>query len=119
MASKAKSRRTKLQARKCTATRMCSISSTGVVFLNARALDVSSEITLTVQANILGDAQEWNVQGWVVECVPAEETRGTFKVTLLFSSLPKELQQILALAEGCHHASACKRVPGAELFGLN
>jgi hypothetical protein len=98
---------------------MCSISSTGVVFLNASALEVSSEITLTVQTNILGCCQEWTIQGWVVECVPAEEPRGTFKVTLLFSSLPKELQHVLALAEGCHGASACKRVPGAELFGLN
>ncbi|WP_206026295.1 hypothetical protein [Roseimicrobium sp. ORNL1] len=119
MASKAKSRRTKLQARKCTATRMCSISSTGVVFLNARALEVSSEITLTVQTNILGSGQEWTVQGWVVECVPAEEPQNCFKVTLLFSNLPKELQQVLTLAEGCHGATAIRRIPGAELFGLN
>lgn len=98
---------------------MCSISSTGVVFLNASALEVSSEITLTVQTNILGRGQEWNVQGWVVECVPAEEQQSTFKVTLLFSNLPKGLQQILALAEGCHGPDACRRVQGAELFGLN
>jgi hypothetical protein len=98
---------------------MCSITSTGVVFLNAKALEVSSEITLTVQTNILGSEHEWNIRGWVVECVPSEQQQSAFQVTLLFSDLPKGLQQILALAEGCHSASACKRIPGAELFGMN
>ena len=98
---------------------MCSISSTGVVFLNAKALDVSSEITLMVQTSILGSDHEWNIRGWVVGCTPAEQQEGGFQITLLFSDLPKGLQHILALAEGCHCASACKRIPGAELFGMN
>lgn len=102
-----------------TATRMCSITSTGVVFLNATALEVSSEITLTVQTRLLGGAEEWTVQGWVVECCPALENDRYYQVTLLFSDLPTALQQILAFAESCQNPNACPRIAGGELFGVN
>jgi hypothetical protein len=41
-----------------------------------------------------------------------------YQVTLLFSDLPKGLQQVLALAGDCN-ARAYPEVPGAEIFGKN
>ncbi len=119
MASKPKTRRTKLQARKCTATKLCSITSTGVVFLSSTPLEVFSDITLTVQTRILGLESDWCVQGWVVECSEAQEHPGLHQITLFFSELPACLRQILALAEACRSRRACPRVAGAELYGLN
>jgi hypothetical protein len=55
------------------------------------------------------------VQGWVVEC---SKKGRDYQITLLFSDLPKGLQQVLALASGNQDKSYPK-VPGAPVFGLN
>jgi hypothetical protein len=115
MASKATPRRRKAGAHACAVTRMCSINATGVVFVNPAPLEVSSELTLTVQTTVLGMTRDWTVQGWVVECSTQESD---YQVTLLFSDLPKGLQQVLALASG-EKARAYPEVAGAEIFGLN
>jgi hypothetical protein len=94
---------------------MCSINPTGVVFVNSAPLEVSSELTLTVQTTLLGTTREWTVQGWVVECAMQEND---YQVTLLFSDLPKGLQQVLALAAG-GNGHAYPEVEGAAIFGLN
>jgi hypothetical protein len=94
---------------------MCSINATGVVFVNTAPLEVSSEVTLTIQTTVLGLSRDWTVQGWVVEC---SKEGGDFQVTLLFSDLPKGLQQVLALAAG-KKMRAYPEVPGAGVFGLN
>src|SRR3954470_18880256 len=91
MASKATPRRRKVGARASTVTRMCSINPTGVVFVNTAPLEVSSELTLTIQTTVLGSKREWTVQGWVVECSLQESD---YQVTLLFSDLPNGLQQV-------------------------
>jgi hypothetical protein len=72
-------------------------------------------LTLTVQTTVLGMTRDWTVQGWVVECSIQESD---YQVTLLFSDLPKGLQQVLALASG-EKARAYPEVTGAEIFGLN
>ena len=94
---------------------MCSINPTGVVFVNTKPIEVSSELTLTVQTSVFGATREWTVHGWVVECSRQE---ADFQVTLLFSGLPKGLQQVLALASG-EKTRAYPEVVGAEIFGLN
>ncbi len=120
MDPKATTRRThKLKVRPCRATKLCSISSTGVVFLSGQPLEVSSDITLSVQTKIMGLESDWPVQGWVVECLECLENPGSYQVTLLFSELPSSLKKILSLAEECRSGQTCPRVPGAELYGLN
>ena len=94
---------------------MCSINPTGVVFVNTAPLEVSSELTLTIQTTVLGSKREWTVQGWVVECSSQESD---YQVTLLFSDLPSGLQQVLALASG-ENRRIYPAVKGAEIFGLN
>lgn len=115
MASKATPRRRKVGAHASTVTRMCSINATGVVFVNTAPLEVSSELTLTVQTTVLGSTREWTVQGWVVECSSRETD---YQVTLLFSDLPKGLQQVLAMASD-EKARAYPVLKGAEVFGMN
>jgi hypothetical protein len=115
MASKATPRRRKVGAHASTVTRMCSINAIGVVFVNTAPLEVSSELTLTIQTTVLGSSREWTVQGWVVECSLQESD---YQVTLLFSGLPKGLQNVLALASGEKRWSY-PEVTGAEIFGLN
>jgi hypothetical protein len=115
MASKATPRRRKSGAETTTVTRMCSINATGVVFVNTAPLEVSSELTLTVQTTVLGVTRDWTVHGWVVECSIQESD---YQVTLLFSDLPKGLQQVLALASG-EKVHPYPEVTGAEMFGLN
>lgn len=98
---------------------MCSINSTGVVFLNTKPLEVSSELGIVVQTTVLGVTHDWSVRGWVVECrAERPGVAGSYQVTLLFSDLPKGLQQILAIAEG-DGAHAYPVVQGADMFGLN
>ena len=94
---------------------MCSITETGVVFVNTTPLEVSSELTLTVQTTVLGLTREWTVQGWVVECSTQDSA---YQVTLLFSDLPKGLRQVLAVAAG-EKVRAYPMVAGGEVFGLN
>jgi hypothetical protein len=94
---------------------MCSINATGVVFVNTAPLEVSTELTLTIQTTVLGSTRDWTVQGWVVECSRQE---GHYQVTLLFSDLPTGLRQVLAMASG-DGARPYPIVTNAELFGLN
>src|SRR3954470_3040464 len=115
MASRATPRRRKSGADASTVRRMCSINPTGVIFVNTAPLEVSSELTLTVQTTLMGVTREWTVHGWVVECSIQESD---YQVTLLFSDLPKGLQQVLALASG-EKVRAYPEVTGAEIFGLN
>ena len=61
------------------------------------------------------NVSNWTVHGWVVECSIQESD---YQVTLLFSDLPKGLQQVLALASG-EKSRAYPEVVGAEIFGLN
>src|SRR5207253_9554201 len=115
MASKATPRRRKAGVHASTVTRMCSINLTGVVFVNTAPLEVSSELTLTIQTTVLGSKREWTVQGWVVEC---SSQATDYQVTLLFADLPSGLQQVLALASG-EKRRIYPAVEGAEIFGLN
>lgn len=94
---------------------MCSIHETGLVFVSKVPLEVSSELTLTIQTTVFGLTKDWAVQGWVVEC---SKKGSDYQITLLFSDLPKGLQQVLALASGKKDKSYPK-VPGAPVFGLN
>jgi hypothetical protein len=95
---------------------MCSINPTGVVFETSRPLDISSELALTIQTDLLGLSREWSVQGWVIDCTPVNSE---FQVTLLFSEVPQGLQQLLALTGGYTGTRAYPPVDGAEIFGLN
>jgi len=99
---------------------LCSITTTGVVVTTRQELDVSSEVSITVQTSSLGMTREWQVQAWVVECrALGEDAEGRFQVTLLFSALPRGLKQLLI----CHEHEASGRpfpvVKGGEIFGLN
>lgn len=94
---------------------MCSIQSTGLVFVNTSPLEVSSELTLSIQTSVFGMVNEWKVHGWVVECSREAEA---YRITLLFSDLPGALRQVLALASG-ESSHAYPEVEGAEIFGLN
>ncbi len=116
MASRATSRRRGKGAGASTVTRMCSINATGVIFVSTAPMEVSSELTLTVQTTVLGLTREWTVQGWVVECSSQDDD---YQVTLLFSDLPAGLQQTLALASGEGARAAYPEMPEAAIFGLN
>lgn len=99
---------------------LCSITTTGVVVTTRQELDVSSEVSITVQTSALGMVREWQVQAWVVECRSLREDHdGRYQVTLLFSALPHGLKQLLI----CHeHEASGKPYPvvnGGEIFGLN
>lgn len=95
------------------------MNSTGAVFRNTRPLEVSSELTITVQATVLGMTSDWSVRGWVVECQPERvAAAASFRVTLLFSDLPEDLRDLLSIAEQAS-AGAYPPMPGAELFGMN
>jgi len=101
-------------------TALCSVNSTGLVFLASKRLKVCSEITLTVQTSALGATQDWTVQGWVVECRACRkrQTSSRYKVTLLFSDLPAELRTMLMTEENVGSA-AYPVVEQASIFGLN
>lgn len=95
------------------------MNSTGVVFRNTKPLEVSSELTLTVQATVLGMTSDWSVRGWVVECQPERAAAtDSFRVTLLFSELPEGLRKLLTVA-GQTFGGSYPPIPGAELFGKN
>lgn len=94
---------------------MCSVHETGLVFVSTLPLEVSSELTLTIQTSVFGITRDWAVQGWVVEC---SKQGSDYQITLLFSGLPKGLQQVLALASG-KQAKSYPEVEGVPLFGLN
>jgi hypothetical protein len=99
---------------------LCSVNSTGLVFLATKRLKVCSEVTLTVQTSALGDTRDWTVQGWVVECRSCRkpQTSSRYKVTLLFSDLPAELRTMLMTEENVG-AAAYPAVEYAPVFGLN
>ena len=99
---------------------LCSITTTGVVVTTHQELDVSSEVSITVQTSSLGMVREWQVQAWVVECRSMQDDEdGRYQVTLLFSTLPHGLKQLLICHE--HEASGkpYPQVKGGEIFGLN
>jgi hypothetical protein len=101
-------------------TALCSVNSTGLVFLASKRLKVCSEITLTVQTSALGAKQDWTVQGWVVECRACRkrQTTSRYKVTLLFSDLPTDLRTLLMTEEKVGSASYAA-LDFAPIFGLN
>lgn len=121
MGTQANQRKTQAAVGASVVTRMCSISATGVVFAASQPLEVSSELALTIQTDLLGLHREWSVLGWVVECAPiASESQGLeFQVTLLFSEMPAGLQQLLLFTENAIGKRAYPVLKAAELFGLN
>jgi hypothetical protein len=81
-------------------THLCSINSTGLVFVSNRELGLSSEVSFSIETRVFGLNQEWSLQGWVVECRHMPEDNGAhYQVTLLFSDFPKGLQHVLAMAD--------------------
>ena len=101
------------------ATRMCSIKPTGLVFESMERFDISSEIGLIIETNVLGLVREWTVMGWGVDC--AEVVTGntkSYQVTLFFTELPKGMTQMLSLS-GQVVAALLPRTPESDLFGLN
>lgn len=101
-------------------THMCSINGSGLVFHSSDAMPVSSEVKLTIETNHHGQKNHWKVEGWVVECHPAdiEEDHLAFQVTMLFSDIPQALRELLQENDILNRASY-PPVPGAEMFGLN
>lgn len=100
-------------------TQLCSINTTGAVFLSDRQLDMSSEISFNMETHVFGLQQEWTVKGWVVECQPERATADSlFQVTLLFSDLPEGLRKVLVLTEG-HMSRGYPVIASAPLFGMN
>ena len=95
---------------------MCSIKSTGLVFESSQRFDISSEVGLLIETNVLGQLQEWMVRGWVVDCTEAQdESDEMYHVTIYFSGLPKGMSQILLLSQ----AELLPRTGATALFGLN
>jgi len=120
MASKANQRRKGRSDESGAATQLCSINSTGLVFISAHRLPLSAELTLAIETNVCGLIKTWNLRGWVVEC---RQTRASdsepYKVTLLFSNTPKGLQEALVLAS---EDGSQRSYPAADeqgIFGLN
>ncbi len=101
-------------------TGLCSVNSTGVVFLARKRLKVCSDITLSVQTSSLGAVHDWTVQGYVVECRTVRDVESglRYQITLLFSDLPAELRAML-LADEKEMEFSYPEVEGATLFGLN
>ena len=98
-------------------TQLCSINCNGLVFLAANRLEVSSDVTLIVQAGVPGAPQEWEVHGWVVDCRAARGREGLrYEVTILFRDLPAGLKDIL-VAE--HGAGFFPRLRHSAIFGMN
>lgn len=121
MGTRANQRKAKAASGGSVVTRMCSISTTGVIFASSRVLEVSSELALSIQTDLLGLHREWSVQGWVIECTPLDvsEAGPEFQVTLLFSEIPAGLQQLLLLTESAQGGRAYPVMRDAEIFGLN
>ncbi len=101
-------------------TTVCSVNSTGLVFLTQKRLKVCSDITLSVQTSTEGATRDWTVQGCVVECrtVRQPATGLRYQITLLFSDLPAELRALLA-ADEKETGVLYPAVEGAGVFGLN
>jgi hypothetical protein len=101
-------------------TSLCSVNSTGLVFLATRRLKVCSDVTLSVQTSTLGSLQDWTVQGWVVECrtLRKVQTGPKYQITLLFSGLPAELRAML-IADGKGGPHSYPVFEAAPMFGLN
>ena len=117
MASRANQGRKRKRNCDSTVTHLFSMNSTGAVFRNTKPLEVLSELTITVQATVLGLTSDWSVRGWVVECQPERAAAtDSFRVTLLFSELPEDLRDLLMVAEQSSVGSY-PPVTGAEVFG--
>lgn len=99
-------------------TPLCTINPTGVVFSSAERLDISSELGLVIETDVLGMVQEWAVQGWVVACKETGTQGEPFEITLLFSEVPVGLRQILALSPTAVSA-LMPRLGSDTRFGLN
>jgi hypothetical protein len=101
-------------------TALCSVNSTGLVFLTRKRLKAWSDITLSVQTSSHGATRDWTVQGCVVECrmVRNAATGLRYQITLLFSDLPAELRAMLA-AEEKELRLPYPAVEDASVFGLN
>ncbi len=100
-------------------TALCSVNTTGLIFLARKRLKVCSDITLSVQTSSWGAVHDWTVQGYVVECrtVRDAETGLRYQITLLFSDLPAELRAMLTAEEEAQRSYPA--VEGAPVFGLN
>jgi hypothetical protein len=101
-------------------TALCSVNSTGLIFLATRRLKVCSDITLTVQTSTPGTVHDWTVQGCVVECrtVRKAKTALRYRITLLFSDLPEELRTML-MNEDKTSTRPYPECSVAPVFGLN
>ena len=119
MASKAKHGKNSAPCGDEIVTRLCSINSSGLVFLTTRRFEVSSEVSLMVQTCTPGVSREWEVQGLVVDCRVARCREGLrYKITLLLHSLPEGLQAILREEQQGSSASY-PPLRQAPLFGMN
>lgn len=101
-------------------TALCSVNSTGLIFLATRRLKICSDITLTVQTSTPGSVHDWTVQGCVVECraLRKAKTGLRYRITLLFSDLPEELRAML-LNEDKPSTLLYPECHVAPIFGLN
>ncbi len=119
MASKAKHQKKVASSGSGLVTQLCSINSSGLVFLASGRLELSSDVTLMVQTNAPGVCREWEVHGWVVDCRMTRCREGLrYRVTLLFHDLPVGLKGILREEHSAspHHFPPLRRAP---LFGMN
>lgn len=101
-------------------TALCSVTTTGLVFLAGRRLKIGSDVTLTVQTSTPGAVQDWTVQGWVVECRTRRPLQAglRYQITLLFSVIPAELEAMLA-NQGKVTPTIYPACDAAGIFGLN
>ncbi len=119
MASKAKHQKNSAASSDGLVTRLCSINTSGLVFLAASRLEVSSDVTLAVQTSAPGLSHEWEVHGWVVDCRIARCRDGLrYKVTLMFHDLPAGLRSILR-AECAARSQSFPPLRHAPNFGMN
>ena len=88
--------------------------------MTSQALEVSSEVSITVQTQDSGVSQEWQLLGWVVECqMLLPEAGEHYQVTLLFSALPQGLLDLLSGDLMPDFSKLYPVAPGTEIFGLN
>jgi len=99
------------------ATRMCSIKPTGLIFESEERFEISSELGVVIETNLLGLVHEWTIMGWVVDCSGSSEGGG-YNITVYFSELPKGMTQMLSLSTQAL-ASLLPRTTESDLFGLN
>jgi len=119
MASKANQRRDGKSDKGGVITRLCSINSTGLVFVSQRRMKLSAEVTMEVETDLFGFKQHWSLQGWVVECRHLRDAEDQqYQVTLLLSDMPKALQHTLELASGSNKR-AFPRLGDSDVYGMN